>query len=560
MLVNKRTPVNDSSVLRIDFSTGPGMTEIALIDSVPIHLDTAYDSLGVTTKYQAVIQPGAAKLFRIRHQETFKGAWSGTWPQFSTIKVVGDITINSGNLLTVQTSGVKISSNTDSLSSGRDIHKIEFIVQNGTLVLQGSANNRIVLAPTDTATDTSWYGIRSTGRVYADNVIVRKAYSGFTLKGVADTIRNSSIRDCYMYGVYDTAKTVNSSLFMDHDTLLANNPDEMIYGISLRGFPSIHGAATVNASIRNCRIWNAQYPIVQTSASSVFSSCNIARGNTQPFNSGTKAINSAGWDRLTLENSQIRDYRIGLNCGYLSVDTVFNCHFVATQTYPPSTPVVDRAIVAEDYSICFVRLCCFDPAYYCDVYRHAAASVDLGNYIFPGYNNFIGLPWSGGSPYPFCAVSNDGYDPIPARENYWDPILVSAGNWCNPGTRLDTVGAYFTTTVSCASTAPPANKLSEGASNVDSLAFRVDQNYPNPFNPSTQIAFTLPATTHVLVEVFNILGQLIRTVADAEFAAGEHNVLWDGTNSQNLPVSSGVYLYRVTAGPNIVNRKMIMIK
>jgi hypothetical protein len=86
-------------------------------------------------------------------------------------------------------------------------------------------------------------------------------------------------------------------------------------------------------------------------------------------------------------------------------------------------------------------------------------------------------------------------------------------------------------------------------------SFGLDQNYPNPFNPTTQISFEIPQAAHVTLEVFNMAGQKVATLADENMTAGAHTVTWNASDN-----SSGVYLYRLQAGNQIDSRKMILLK
>ena len=87
------------------------------------------------------------------------------------------------------------------------------------------------------------------------------------------------------------------------------------------------------------------------------------------------------------------------------------------------------------------------------------------------------------------------------------------------------------------------------------------QNYPNPFNPSTQIRFSLPVNQRVVLTIYNVNGQKVRTLVDGVQPAGLHQVRWDGTNQQGQPVASGIYLYelRTAAGERQV-KKLILIR
>lgn len=79
--------------------------------------------------------------------------------------------------------------------------------------------------------------------------------------------------------------------------------------------------------------------------------------------------------------------------------------------------------------------------------------------------------------------------------------------------------------------------------------FTLYPNYPNPFNPSTTIRFTLPQQAKVKLEIFNILGQRVRTLVDEKKLSGNYRVTWDGRNSSGQQVASGVYLYRLSSSP-----------
>jgi flagellar hook assembly protein FlgD len=91
-------------------------------------------------------------------------------------------------------------------------------------------------------------------------------------------------------------------------------------------------------------------------------------------------------------------------------------------------------------------------------------------------------------------------------------------------------------------------------------AFSLKQNYPNPFNPSTEISFSLPTTSHVKLEVLNIMGQVVKTIVDRAMPAGTHTVIWNGESSTGEVVGSGVYFYRIEAGNYVDAKKMLLMK
>ncbi len=90
--------------------------------------------------------------------------------------------------------------------------------------------------------------------------------------------------------------------------------------------------------------------------------------------------------------------------------------------------------------------------------------------------------------------------------------------------------------------------------------FSLDQNYPNPFNPTTTIRFALPEASDVLLEIYNVTGQKVRTLLNSNMTAGVHTLQWDATNERGAKVSSGIYIYRINAGTHQAMKKMILLK
>ena len=86
------------------------------------------------------------------------------------------------------------------------------------------------------------------------------------------------------------------------------------------------------------------------------------------------------------------------------------------------------------------------------------------------------------------------------------------------------------------------------------------QNYPNPFNPVTTVKFDLPNPDRVILKIYNVLGQEIKTITDMQIGAGSHTVKWDGTNNAGLKVASGIYIYYLRAGKFVKAKKMTFIK
>jgi hypothetical protein len=92
------------------------------------------------------------------------------------------------------------------------------------------------------------------------------------------------------------------------------------------------------------------------------------------------------------------------------------------------------------------------------------------------------------------------------------------------------------------------------------IEFALEQNYPNPFNPETTIQYRLSKTGAVRLQLFNLLGQEIRTLVDEEQDAGAHTVTWDGTDNTGRAAASGVYVYRLTSAGTMATRKLVLIR
>lgn len=91
-------------------------------------------------------------------------------------------------------------------------------------------------------------------------------------------------------------------------------------------------------------------------------------------------------------------------------------------------------------------------------------------------------------------------------------------------------------------------------------SFALDQNYPNPFNAGTVISYVLARNGHTTLQVFDVLGRTVATLVDEMQPMGRQRLFWDGRDERGLPVASGVYFYRLTAGRDIESRTMILLK
>jgi hypothetical protein len=100
-------------------------------------------------------------------------------------------------------------------------------------------------------------------------------------------------------------------------------------------------------------------------------------------------------------------------------------------------------------------------------------------------------------------------------------------------------------------------------------AYELSQNYPNPFNPETIIRFGIPADiaagtpaapVGVQLHIYNMLGELVRTLVDQPMQPGNYTARWNGRNERGIQVAAGVYIYRIVAGDYRATKRMLMLK
>ena len=90
--------------------------------------------------------------------------------------------------------------------------------------------------------------------------------------------------------------------------------------------------------------------------------------------------------------------------------------------------------------------------------------------------------------------------------------------------------------------------------------FALHNNYPNPFNPVTNITYDIAQNSEVVLEIYNVMGQRVRTLAQGSHEPGRYRVLWNATNDYGQALSSGMYIYRIQAGDFVSVKKLILMK
>lgn len=104
-----------------------------------------------------------------------------------------------------------------------------------------------------------------------------------------------------------------------------------------------------------------------------------------------------------------------------------------------------------------------------------------------------------------------------------------------------------------------ANAVEDEAATMP-VNYTLGQNFPNPFQAETTIRFQLPTAQHARVMVYNVTGQQVRELVNRELEAGHHRLTWDGRSDDGLSVSSGVYFYRLEAGPYRQTLRLVLMR
>ena len=176
----------------------------------------------------------------------------------------------------------------------------------------------------------------------------------------------------------------------------------------------------------------------------------------------------------------------------------------------------------------------------------ATGQMTQGEAFFAAGNVLIG--------YTLTALGALGIN-VNDSDHDWDGtngrLVFQVANSCIPRDQHLSVASYWVNTVT-----------SEVVSDESLIPkqFALHNNYPNPFNPTTQIAVDLPEAAATEITVWNIIGQKVATLHSGDLNAGHHIVNFDGQDDNGQQLTSGMYLYRVTAGKYNAIKKMTLLK
>jgi len=136
--------------------------------------------------------------------------------------------------------------------------------------------------------------------------------------------------------------------------------------------------------------------------------------------------------------------------------------------------------------------------------------------------------------------------------------------FCGPPSHLDVLGSYIYLQIHAGGLytfeySDTIVGIPETTARRSPKAFSLEQNYPNPFNSATCIRYHLSTNADVMLEVYNVLGQKVRTLARKSQAAGLHSITWDGKDDLDKDTGSGIYFYRMKVDDESLQTKKLLL-
>ncbi len=165
-----------------------------------------------------------------------------------------------------------------------------------------------------------------------------------------------------------------------------------------------------------------------------------------------------------------------------------------------------------------------------------------------------------------CLVDDDGIASIYLNIDSDAGVVVAAGDTFRVGDQISFIQGVFL--FSFGTSKIEVRDLNDmgidtgvrNAVTAKPLTYALEQNYPNPFNPETRIYFQLAGPQKTQLVIYNLRGQVVRTLVDRQYGPGHHVVNWDGRDNYGIRVPSGMYIYRIKAGDFIAHKKMMLVK
>jgi M6 family metalloprotease-like protein len=501
---------------------------------------------------------------------------SMTWGHATIHKgyaITGDITVSAGETLRILPgTDIYFQTHEDNQLGGPALSHCALEVY-GTLIAEGTAENPIRFISSSSQYDSGaagdWYGIRilSGGKASLNYTEIKYAYNAISAYGPESLgISNSTISYSENCGIYAEGTSFASLNIIGVDF---SHPGAK--GIDLKNAcanledvhvdkPTTYGIYYINDLGTNPAPFNPKdtlnFDLVEVHGT----------GNTSGNTSIGIQMSSANYPFLTNMTSLTIDscYGRGLsltNADSNSVISAFAIHhigdkgiYVANSKLRIETPGGQECWYGWGIWDCFHGIYCY--GYNA---KPKIRKVEITNISSVAVYNAYGLPYLGkrGDSYGCYNqimidtskydIYNYGGDSILAQENWWGE---------NPP-RIKAYGKYK---ISNSLTSRPCGPVPKIAGELMPDEFSLAQNYPNPFNSSTTINFTLPSDQFVTLDIFNLLGQKVKTLVSQNMPAGPNQAIWHGDDSEGNSVASGIYLYLLRTDDYSAAKQMLMLR
>lgn len=454
------------------------------------------------------------------------------------VVLTGDVTVDSGVTLFVKRGTHIISQGfTDDQHAGRSSDLVEINVE-GTLQFDWAPGTP-PLFKADVDSSGAWGGLvfKRDGRLITGiGATLENPLVGVTVDSTADApeIRGLTIRNPDAAGFSCESDIVR----LVHDTVLDAPAG---YGIYL---------SQCDPTVDSCFVENCEYGIYAWQSSSTIRGCQVKGPGASGIHVDIFYEGEPTPDTVQLIDDTVPGtFSIAhLAGGHCRVD---HCRFVSGPDAGDTSRSLYGVRLGQDLWLKIRYSVIRD--YGQTGFSSYKSNSDLGLFKGEYGNNRI----STSAQCEECAVrcvvhtGKTASDTLKAEMNYWDSVLPPSW-WF--GRRVD-----YTPWL----TSPPQGKLAPQVA-AQPTAVPVDllvgQNYPNPFNPNTVIEFVLPKASQVRVTIYNVLGQVVRTLVDREFPVGHHQLAWDGTDGTGRPAASGIYFYRVVTDESAESKKMVLLR
>ena len=471
------------------------------------------------------------------------------------IIVNGDVTVPSGRTLTINAgTTIKFIYGFDKLGSGSSNTKSEILVY-GALLAQGNTDNEIVFESSRhelTPGNNDWYGIYAGvgSDITMAHCIVREADYGIYAYKVAnltvtsclfEEIKNAGIymslyaqsnppeinycrmHACGMYGI----RCISRSFTAYKDTV-----EDCLYGISYTGDSS----PLIDSCQITCAPLGISYYGIYASKTSMQASPTVTGCYVQGFSQGGIYLNGVSNSGLITNTTVYQSGVYGIYClnsspgllGGTNTRNFIHGNAIGIWLASSSSPNIKRTKLATNLSK--------------NLYISSGCWPNVTASTLDEANSFISISTPG-----YYDLYNANVTTIQATGNYWGESFPEISQIYNAA-YIPYVGF------------DPLRRMESPGAGTLAQAYEVAKAYPNPFNAQVRIDFSVDRPQYVSVNVFNIMGQKIKTMVDEFQEAGTQSVIWDGTNQSSEPVSTGIYFCLIQAEDKVETLKLLMLK